>query len=154
MKEMEITVYRYNSDTDHSNGLMLIDKEFQCYTLEDEYRTLKVMGETRIPDGRYPIGFRTEGGFHERYKAKYGGWHKGMLEIKQVPNFKYILIHKGNDDDDTAGCLLVGSGNTNGANFISNSGDAYMKIYPKIKNALRRNERVYIQFATLDNPTN
>lgn len=148
---MNITVYRYNSDSDHTNGLMLIDKEFQCYTMEDEFRRDKVMGETRIPDGIYPVGLRIEGGFHNKYKSKYGSWHKGMLEIKKVENFKYVLIHIGNDDDDTAGCLLVGSGNNNGANFINGSEDAYKKIYPKIRNALNRNEKVTIQFATLDN---
>ena len=31
-----------------------------------------------------------------------------MLHVLDVPNFEYILIHIGNTDDDTAGCLLVG----------------------------------------------
>lgn len=147
---MRILVYRYNSAEDHTNSIMLIDGKFQCYGIEDEYRETKVKGETRIPDGIYNIEFRTEGGFHERYKKTYKGWHKGMLWIKDVPNFEYILIHKGNSDEDTAGCYLVATSNSGGENFSGGSGTAYKKIYPKIRNALKRGEKVSIQFATLD----
>ena len=50
---------------------MLFRSEFECYTLEDEYRDVKVMGETCIPEGTYDVKFRKEGGFHSRYSAKY-----------------------------------------------------------------------------------
>mgnify|MGYP007000376319 len=58
--------------------------------------------------------FRTVGGFHTRtkarYDAKYGeGWHLGMLELQDVPNFEFILVHSGNTDESTAGCYLVGN---------------------------------------------
>jgi hypothetical protein len=101
---MEIDVIRFNSKEDFTDGLLYINGEFQVYTLEDEDRTVKVFGETRIPNGRYQVKFRNVGGFHERYLKKYGAdFHKGMLWVKNVPNFEYILIHVGNDDDDTAG---------------------------------------------------
>ena len=76
--------------------------------LEDEYRDGKVMGETCIPEGTYDVKPRTEGGFHNRYTAKYGDFHKGMLHVQDVPNFEFILIHTGNTDEHTAGRLLLG----------------------------------------------
>lgn len=131
----------------------MIDKKFQCYGLEDEFRNDKVYGETRIPDGVYPLRFRKVGGFHQRYTAKFGAnWHKGMLEICDVPNFKYVLIHIGNDDDDTDACYLVGEDVTAGTNWISGSTTAYKKIYPKIRNALLDGESVTIEFKTIDTP--
>ena len=36
-----------------------------------------------------------------------------MLELQDVPNFKYILIHAGNTDEQTAGCILVGDSQNN-----------------------------------------
>jgi len=150
---MEIEVLRYNSEAEYTDGLFFIDCKFKCYTLEDEFRNEKVYAETRIDDGRYRIEFRTEGDFHARYLAKFGpDFHRGMLWIKDVPNFEYVLIHIGNDDDDTAGCLLVGSSNSNGSNFIGASEKAYKKFYPKIADALLNGECVEIEFVTIDDP--
>lgn len=147
---MKLKSFRYNSDKDHSNSVLLINDRFECYGIEDEFRTEKVYGETRIPDGVYKIGFRKTGGFHNKYRRRFGSWHKGMLEIKNVPNFKYVLIHIGNDDDDTSACYLVGDANARGENWISNSTAAYKRMYPKVRNALLRGEEVTIEFKTLD----
>lgn len=150
---MKITVARYNSAKDHTNSAMIIDGRFECYGLEDEFRNIKLWGETRIQDGSYNVGFRKVGGFHQRYTRKFGGqWHKGMLEIKDVPNFKYVLIHIGNDDGDTAACYLVGDTQARGENFIGSSSVAYKRMYPKIRNALLNGEKVTIEFLTLDEP--
>jgi len=149
---MEIKVFRYNSDVDHTNSIILIDGKYQCDGLEDEYRSFKKKHETRIPDGSYKIKLRTEGGFHQKYRKKFGHWHQGMLWIKDVPGFEYILIHIGNDDGDTSGCLIVGSAGKNDQNWIASSTTAYKALYPKIRNAILRYEKVTIEFITLDNP--
>ena len=109
---MKLRVVRYNSSDDFTLGMLLDEtngKHFLCYTLEDEHRDEKVMHETRIPAGTYKITLRTVGGFHSRYAKKYGDMHKGMLWVRDVPGFEYILIHTGNTDEHTSGCLLVGS---------------------------------------------
>ena len=148
---MHIEVFRYNSNIDHTNSIILLNGKYECDGLEDEYRRDKVMHETRIPDGTYKIKLRTKGGFHQKYRNKFGYWHQGMLWIKDVPGFEYILIHIGNTDDDTSGCLIVGSAGKNDQNWISNSTDAYKSLYPKVRNALLRYEKVDIIFKTLDN---
>tara|TARA_B100000768_G_scaffold22593_1_gene20142 strand:- start:296 stop:733 length:438 start_codon:yes stop_codon:yes gene_type:complete len=142
---MNILIDRYNSENDHTDGLLFIDCEFICYTLEDEYRTKKVYGETRIPDGVYRVSLRTVGGFHNRYSSKYP-FHKGMLQIEDVPGFEYILIHTGNTDDDTAGCLLVGSTADKDKGFIGGSVKAYKELYPIVLSALERKEEVIITY--------
>lgn len=131
---MEIVVDRFISDKDTSVSRVSIDGKFECFGLEDEYREDKIPGETRIPAGTYKVDLRTEGGFHNRYGQRYGSSHKGMLHIRNVPNFTYILIHCGNTDEDTAGCLLVGSSaNTvEGDMSVSSSRVAYKKFYPKV----------------------
>lgn len=149
---MEIDAIRYSPGNDDTLGLFFIDKQFQCYTLEDEFRTKKVMGETRIPAGRYEIKLRTEGSFHQRYSQKFPEFHKGMLHLQNVPGFSFVLIHIGNDEDDTAGCLLVGSSsntNLNKNGFIGGSGNAYQLIYPKIANELLLGNQVFITIKDL-----
>ena len=145
---MEITLQRYSSNAESTLGLLLVDCTFQCYSIEDEFRTQKVKGETRIPSGRFQIKLRTEGGFHLRYLNKFGAqFHKGMLELQDVPNFKYILIHIGNDDGDTAGCLLVGNNPNNnqlGKGFVGGSTDAYKKLYPLVLKEILAGNEVWI----------
>ena len=147
---MNIRVMRYSSSSESTLGLLFIDGKFQCYTLEDEPREIKIKGKTRIPAGTYLLQLRRFGGHHERYMAKYGSsWHRGMLQVMDVPNFTDILIHKGNKDDDTAGCLLVGDTANNNQTvdgFIGHSTLAYEAFYPIVRDAILNNEVVTITY--------
>ena len=132
---MDIKVYRFSSDTDSTLSAIHIDGKFECYGLEDEFRTVKVWGETRIPKGKYNIGVRNIGGHNQRYSKKFPSFHKGMLHVLEVPNFEYILIHIGNTDDDTAGCLLVGqecNNNKISKGCLLGSTLAYRAFYNKV----------------------
>jgi len=154
---MKIEVVRYSSSPESTLGLLFIDGGFECYTLEDEFREKKVWGDTRIPAGTYAVKLRKYGGHHEKYLKKYGSdFHHGMLQVMDVKGFNDILIHKGNTDNDTAGCLLVGDGVNNNQTrdgFISASGEAYERIYPKIAAELLLGQKVYIQYRDqLDKP--
>ena len=165
---MELEVIRFSSGTDSTNGILLeIDKyapaphaegyrckrTFLAYTLEDEYREEKKYGETRIPNGTYKLALRTVGGYNEKYKRRFPDFHVGMLHVTNVPNFEYILIHCGNTDEHTAGCLLVGDSQENNQitkdGFIGKSTQAYKRIYPRIAEALVRGEEVTITYRGL-----
>jgi len=149
---MKLEVLRFNSSDDFTTGLLfdVTDnvRSFLCYTLEDQAQTKKVYGETRIPSGTYKLTLRAEGGFHSRYAAKFGDWHRGMIYVNDVPNFEYILWHIGNDDDDTAGCLLVGK--TSQDNFIGSSTNAYKEIYPPIRDAILNGDDVSVTYIDYD----
>lgn len=154
---MQLEVQRFSSSKEDTLGnLFLSDTVYKwlCFTLEDEQRTKKVYGETRIPAGRYRIKLKTTGGFHQRYLSQYGSdWHKGMLHIQDVPGFTDILIHKGNTDDDTAGCLLIGEdaqGNFDKKGAVLQSKSAYDRIYPIIRDKILAGEKVYIRYRNLD----
>ena len=125
---------RFTSDNDTTLSTIFIDGHFSCFGLEDEFREDKVAGETRIPAGTYPVGLRTVGGFDARYSRKFHDIHQGMLHIKDVPGFEYILIHVGNTDVDTAGCLLVGTGAIGRAGDMSvqSSVEAYKHFYGQV----------------------
>ena len=52
---MKLELKRFSGQSDTTLGLMFVDGEFECFTLEDEYRAEKVKGETRIPAGTYKV---------------------------------------------------------------------------------------------------
>jgi len=155
---MKLEVIRFSSQKDSTNGILFEvvegKRNFLCYTLEDEHREEKVSGETRVPSGTYEITLRTVGGFHSRYTKKYGEMHKGMLWVRNVPGFEYILIHTGNTDEHTAGCLLLGDSQQNNAiksdGFIGSSVQAYKRVYPRVAKALESNEKVTITYIDFD----
>jgi len=154
---MQLEVIRFSSAKDSTLGLLFNvtdeKREFLCYTLEDEYREEKVMHETRIPSGTYEITLRTVGGFHSKYNKRFPEIHKGMLWIRDVPGFEWILIHCGNDDDDTSGCLLLGDTQTENVKsdgFVGSSTNAYKRIYPSIAKAIESGECVEITYIDFD----
>jgi hypothetical protein len=79
-----------------------------CDTLEDEWRNYqmgeeKIPGDSCIPSGQYTI------------KMEYSKhFNKEMPFLQDVNMFKGIMIHPGNDESDTNGCILLGINNIKG----------------------------------------
>jgi len=152
----KVQVKRVSDNGITSLGVLYINGIAICGTIEDiEQKGNKVKGSTRVSNGTYKLGLRSEGGFNKRYLSKYGkDFHQGMLCIYNAPNwflkcddgkeFQYILIHLGNTNKDTEGCLLP--------NFVldflndkgSRSGDAYEEIYPTLRDEILNSPNGYI----------
>ena len=150
---MQLDVIRTQFGKDATNGMLFINGIFECYTLEDQYQAVKVMHETCIPEGEYDIKFRKTGGFHAKYTERYKNAHYGMLHIQDVPNFTYILIHTGNSDEHTSGCLIVGETqqdlDISKDGFIGSSTIAYKKMYSKVASQLLQGKKVTINYTTI-----
>jgi hypothetical protein len=133
--EVDIPLQRKEDNKKTSLGEITIG-DFKILSLEDTGRDFnhdgdfdepgegKVYGETRILADRYELKFRTEGHMHEVYKDKYP-WHRGMLELQDVPYFKYVLIHTGNQAGDTKACIITGSHKVT-PNWVDDSEKAYL----------------------------
>ena len=88
-------------------GSLTVAGAYECYTLEDLTRPdpnpatpeneAKVHGQTAIPAGKYEVVFQDS--------PRFG---PDTLTLLDVPGFKYIRIHGGNDANSTEGCILVG----------------------------------------------
>jgi len=152
---MMVKLERISSGADSTIGALFLDGVFLCFTCEDQFRPLgqKVAGETRIPAGRYPLKLRRRGGFHKRYARKFGSMHRGMIEVCDVPGFTDILIHVGNTEKHTAGCILVGRGalrHPAGGGTVQHSVDAYRYAYPRILGPLTAGEDVFLTILDRD----
>lgn len=147
---MRIEVFRFLENEHETVSRILIGGQFVCAGLEDQHNAPKVNGETRIPAGVYNIIPRAFGGFFARYQRRFDPRsHPFMLEIESVPGFTDILIHIGNFDTDTAGCLLVGMSftqNGSGRWMLRDSQEAYLLFYNQVRDAIIRGESVLIEF--------
>ena len=105
--------WKYQGET-YTIGDLSIDGHFFCNTIEDVIRKLpetcnnstqgkpckcveKKYGQTAIPAGVY------------RVTMEYSPWFKRKLPyLHDVPHFSGILIHSGNSEKDSVGCIIVG----------------------------------------------
>jgi len=150
---MFLEILRYSDNGDDTIGLLFIDGVFQAHTVEDEYRNVKVAGETRIPEGIYNIEFREEDSpSTKRYREDYPDFFDYHLQIVGVPNFSYIYLHHGNTDEDTAGCILLNDSINNNQIQPAKGGysrQSFARIYKKVWKALKSGDEVKINIKTL-----
>jgi len=154
---MKLVSLRTSPGKESTLGQFYIDGQAECFTLEDQFQTKKVRGETRVPEGIYEVVLRTEvTPMTQRYRKKYP-WFTYHLWIKDVPKFEYVYIHAGNTDDHTDGCLLLGDSLINNQvqvgnvkdGFLGNSGQAFERVYKAIHNVIKNtDEKVTIEIRT------
>ncbi len=98
-------------------GVLKIDKEVFCYTLEpaDE---LNKQNESCIPIQQYMCKRIISPKFGETFM------------VAGVPDRTNVLFHKGNTEDDTLGCILLGQtvGKLKGQRAVLNSGKSFDKF--------------------------
>ena len=117
---MDIVVKRLHKTKKSTIGELSINGIFECYTLEDIEREVKIKGITAIPVGTYKVGISMS----NRFK-------KLMPILYNVPNFEGVRIHSGNVAENTEGCILVGQ--TRSLDFIGNSRKAFDKLFKKMQ---------------------
>lgn len=104
-------------------GKLYINNEFFCNTIEDKYRDLskekKVYGETCIPFGTYKVIINMS--------PKYG---RLMPRLLDVPHFEGILIHSGNTEQDSAGCIICGK---RSGQKVINSRDTFNRLFNRLE---------------------
>jgi len=117
---MVITIKRLYKTETSTIGELLVDGIWECFTLEDTERAIKIKGETAIPKGTYRIIINESNRF------------KRLLPLLiDVPNFEGVRIHSGNSNHDTEGCILVGQ--TRNKNYIGQSRKAFDKLFKKMQ---------------------
>lgn len=98
---MRLTLKRVAKRDTYTIGKLYVDGQYWCDTLEDRVRDLtkekKVPGQTAIPAGTYDVVVNISPKFRRL-----------LPRLLNVPHFDGILIHRGNTDKDSAGCILPG----------------------------------------------
>ena len=149
---MQLLLIRISTGKESTLGVLYINGDFACHTLEDTKQDEKVQGQTRIPSGRYFLKLRNEGGLTKKYSERYGEMHRGMIWLQNVPGFQWVYIHTGNKAEHSEGCILVGDRINNNQiekGILSASRQAYQRIYPRIAGAVEVGEEVALRICEL-----
>lgn len=117
---MKIAIKRLHKTENSTIGELTIDGKFECYTLEDKERDVKIKGETAIPTGTYKVIINQSNRF------------KRLLPLLiNVSNFEGVRIHAGNSNHDTEGCILVGMNRS--IDYITKSRKAFDALFAKMQ---------------------
>lgn len=119
---MKIQIKRLHKTENSTIGELTIDGVFECYTLEDKERDVKIKGETAIPKGTYGVIINKS----NRFK-------KLLPLLLKVKGFEGVRIHAGNSNHDTEGCILVGKARS--VDYISQSRKAFDSLFAKMQKA-------------------
>ena len=119
---MKIEVKRLYKTENSTIGELTIDGKFECFTLEDKEREVKIKGETAIPKGKYKVIINQSNRFKKLLPL--------LLEVK---GFEGVRIHAGNSNHDTEGCILVGKSRSK--DYISQSRKAFDALFLKMQSA-------------------
>ena len=143
---MKLKLKRIFKGDKYTIGHLYINNIYFCDTLEDKVRNLpkepKVPGETAIPAGIYEIDMNTVSPRlkNRSWAKKWGGI---VPRLKNVPYFEGVLIHVGNDRNQTEGCILVGDNQIVGK--VVNSTIHYNRLMQQLVNAKKRKELITIE---------
>lgn len=135
---MKLELHRRTLGENATIGDLYVDGVFECHTLEDVARDLgpdgsgKVWGKTAIPAGTYKVVISMS--------PKFGHL---MIRLLDVPFFDGILMHKGNTDENTEGCILVAR-DIAGPDLVTHSTEAYDHFYPMVQEAFDRGNDIFI----------
>lgn len=150
---MQLNLKRYKTPN-YCIGKLTVDGKWICDTIEDtdrgltqsmpldQIKKIKVPSKTAIPTGTYKITL-------DVVSPKYGNiaFYKEVCQGKVprllgVPGYEGVLIHCGNTQEDSAGCIIVGKNKVKGK--VLESKDTFKVLYKLLKDAKTRGEEITI----------
>ena len=140
---MKLEVKRIAKKSTYTIGKLYINGVYFCDTIEDKdigltqktplssIKKTKIPNQTAIPTGLYKVIVNKS--------PKFG---RMLPRLLNVPGFDGILIHRGNTDKDTSGCIIVGENKVVGK--VVNSTGYELKLTEMLTKAQNSKEEITI----------
>ncbi|EOA7147013.1 DUF5675 family protein [Campylobacter jejuni] len=133
---MKITINRrYTGKTCVIGKFKVLDDDdkilFECFALEEDKEGLESGKDLRIPEGNYNLKRHSPSRFENTLRSITKKDDDTMINVynDDVPSSRAILIHWGNTDKDTQGCILLGLTKDNNNESIGQSRQACKEFY-------------------------
>ncbi|EAH5699093.1 DUF5675 family protein [Campylobacter jejuni] len=103
---------------------------FECFSLEEDKEGLESGKDLRIPEGNYNLKRHSPSRFENTLRS-ITKKDDTMINVynDEVPSSRAILIHWGNTDKDTQGCILLGLTKDNNNESVGQSRLACKEFY-------------------------
>ncbi|EAK7058339.1 hypothetical protein CE381_08215 [Campylobacter coli] len=128
-------VRRYTGKTCVIGKFKVLDDEekilFECFSLEEDKEGLESGKDLRIPEGNYNLKRHSPSRFENTLRSITKKDDDTMINVfnEKVPFDRHILIHWGNTNKDTQGCILLGHTKDNNNESVGQSRQACKEFY-------------------------
>ncbi|EAI0787262.1 hypothetical protein E0261_00785, partial [Campylobacter jejuni] len=104
---------------------------FECFSLEEDKEGLESGKDLRIPEGNYNLKRHSPSRFENTLRSITKKDDDTMINVynDDVPASRAILIHWGNTNKDTQGCILLGLTKDNNNESVGQSRQACKEFY-------------------------
>ncbi|ECQ5098776.1 hypothetical protein FYZ21_09650, partial [Campylobacter jejuni] len=104
---------------------------FECFSLEEDKEGLESGKDLRIPEGNYNLKRHSPSRFENTLRSITKKDDDEMINVynNEVPASRAILLHWGNSDKDTQGCILLGLTKDNNNESVGQSRQACKEFY-------------------------
>ena len=151
---MKLQLKRIYNCKNYCIGHIYVDGQYVCDCIEDtdrmldqsmplaKIKSIKVKSETAIPTGTYKILMNI---VSPKFSLKqyYMDVCKGKVpRLANVPGWEGILIHVGNTEKNSAGCLIVGKNLVKG--HVLQSKQCFEQLYSILYAAYIKGEEITI----------
>ncbi|EAL7532940.1 hypothetical protein DUZ16_06355 [Campylobacter jejuni] len=132
-------IRRYTGKTCVIGKFKVLDDEekilFECFSLEEDKEGLESGKDLRIPEGNYNLKRHSPSRFENTLRS-ITKKDDTMINVynSEVPSSRAILIHWGNTDKDTQGCILLGLTKDNNNESVGQSRQACKEFYDLMYN--------------------
>ncbi|HHO0967207.1 TPA: DUF5675 family protein [Campylobacter jejuni] len=133
---MKVTINRrYIGKTCVIGKFKVLDDEeeilLECFSLEEDKEGLESGKDLRIPEGNYNLKRHSPSRFENTLRSITKKDDDTMINVynDEVPSSRAILIHWGNTDKDTQGCILLGLTKDNNNESVGQSRQACKEFY-------------------------
>lgn len=152
---MKLLVDRKWKKKNYTISNLFINGKWFCNVLEDldrglkdsmslsEINHLKQKHTTAIPSGTYRITLDVSSPKYSASSFYMQVCNGKVPRLLNVKGFDGILIHAGNTDKDSSGCLLVGNNKIKGQ--LINSKETFKKLYKILHDSKLKGETITIE---------
>ncbi|EAH5986422.1 hypothetical protein EF251_07010 [Campylobacter coli] len=104
---------------------------FECFSLEEDKEGVERNKDLRIPEGIYDLKRHSPSRFENTLRSITKKHDDAMINVynDEVPASRAILIHWGNTNKDTKGCILLGLTKDNNNESVGQSRQACKEFY-------------------------
>ena len=149
---MQLLLKRIYTCPSYTIGHLYVDNIYLCDTLEDtdrglsqdmtveQIKKIKIQDKTAIPTGKYNILMDVISPKYSKKQYYIDVCGGKVPRLDNVKGYQGVLIHVGNDQYDTSGCILVGLNKVKGKVLYSKA--TFEKLYAILKAAYVKKEGI------------